>query len=110
MVPTMNIRMMTKMLRARSAPVRPTKTAERVTGNDAKRSSNPLFRSVASPTPAASDPNTTVCTKMPGIRKSTYGMLGGRASATTPPNTYRNINTKMIGWIVENTRSCGTRL
>ena len=26
-----------------------------------------------------------------------------------PPKTKRNISTKMIGWIVEKTSSCGTR-
>src|SRR5216683_4241493 len=27
-----------------------------------------------------------------------------------PPNTYRKSSTKMIGWIVENTRTCGVRV
>ena len=27
-----------------------------------------------------------------------------------PPKTYRNITTKMTGWIVANTSSCGLRL
>ncbi len=26
-----------------------------------------------------------------------------------PPNTYRNSNTKITGWIVEKTSSCGVR-
>jgi len=27
-----------------------------------------------------------------------------------PPKTYRNSSTNMIGWMVEKTRSCGTRV
>ena len=68
MKPTISIRTTTKQLRTESANVRPVSTADRAIGNDRKRSSNPLFTSVASPMAAAMDPNTTVCTKMPGIR------------------------------------------
>ena len=104
--PTTIIRNTTKTLRIRSATVRPTRTAGVHIGNAWNRSISPLFRSVARPIAVASEPNTTTCRKIPGIRKSTYGM---RPVLIDPPKTNRNINTKMIGWIVENTSSCGTR-
>src|SRR5438093_2125172 len=109
-VPTTSIKITTNALRTRSAPVRPTRTADRVVGSDTKRSRSPLLRSVASPIAAARAPKVTVCTQIPGIRKSTYGYPGGSDRWTAPPKTYVNISTKMIGWIVENTRSWGTRL
>jgi hypothetical protein len=58
----------TKKLRTRSAPVRPTSTADRAIGKDRNRSIKPLFRSSARPTPVVSAPNTIVCTKTPGMR------------------------------------------
>ena len=66
--PTIIISVTTKTLRVRSANVRPVSTAERPIGRDRNRSSSPLFRSVARPIAVAIEPNTTVCTKMPGIR------------------------------------------
>ena len=48
--------------------MRPTSTAERAIGSERNRSMSPFWRSSASPTPVVSEPNTTVCTKMPGIR------------------------------------------
>ena len=41
--------------------------------------------SVARPIAVAIEPNTTVCTKIPGIRKSTYGTP--RTEPIAPPNT-----------------------
>src|SRR5207247_121439 len=84
------------------------RTADRAMGSDRNRSSSPLLRSAARPMAAASEPNTTVCTKMPGIRKSTYDTRPG--TLTAPPNTYRHSSTNITGWIVENTSSWGTRL
>ena len=66
--PTIIISITTKTLRVRSANVRPVNTAERPIGRERKRSSNPLFRSVARPMAVAIEPNTTTCTKIPGIR------------------------------------------
>ena len=71
MKPTTHIRITTKKLRTKSAKVRPTSTAERAIGSDRNRSTRPLLRSSASPTPVVSAPNTIVCTKIPGIRKFT---------------------------------------
>src|SRR5215207_3944477 len=87
MKPTTHIRMTTKKFRTRSASVRPTSTAERAIGSDRNRSMSPLLRSSASPTPVVSEPNTIVCTKMPGIRKFTYVCPGGRLPWIAPPNT-----------------------
>ena len=42
-------------------------------GREWNRSINPLFTSVDRPIAVAIAPNTTVCVKIPGIRKSTYG-------------------------------------
>jgi hypothetical protein len=50
--PTTAISAATKTLRARSAVVRPARTAERAMGSDRNRSSRPLLRSVARPTAA----------------------------------------------------------
>ena len=61
----------TKTLRTRSALVRPASTAERAMGRARKRSIRPLWRSSASPTLVLTDPNMTVCTKIPGIMYST---------------------------------------
>lgn len=51
--------------------VRPTSTAERAIGSERKRSIRPVCMSVASPIAVFIEPKTAVCTKMPGIRKST---------------------------------------
>jgi hypothetical protein len=64
----MHIRIITKKLRMRSAVVRPVSTAERAIGSDLKRSMIPSWRSPASPTAVVRAPNTTVCTKIPGMR------------------------------------------
>ena len=56
------------MLRTRSASVRPVSTAERAIGSERKRSMSPFCKSSASPTPVVRAPNTTVCTKIPGMR------------------------------------------
>ena len=72
--PTTIIRATTNTFRARSAVVRPVSTAARDIGRARNRSISPLFMSVARPMAVASEPNTTVCTKIPAIRKSTYGM------------------------------------
>src|SRR5215203_878894 len=69
--PTTHIRITTKKLRTRSARVRPTSTAERAIGSERNRSMRPLLKSSARPTPVVSEPNTMVCTKIPGIRKFT---------------------------------------
>ena len=66
--PTTIMRITTKTLRNRSASVRPTRTAGVHIGSAWKRSIKPLFRSVARPIAVASEPNTTTCRKMPGIR------------------------------------------
>ena len=66
--PTAIIRATTKTLRTVSASVRPDSTADRAIGSAWNRSMRPLFMSVASPIAVAIAPNTTVCTKMPGIR------------------------------------------
>ena len=69
--PTAAISAATKMLRARSATVRPESTADRAIGSDRNRSNSPLLRSVARPTAVPIAPNTVVWTKIPGIKKST---------------------------------------
>ena len=97
------MRITTNTLRTRSASVRPTSTADRAMGSERNRSSIPDFRSAAKPTAVAIAPNTTVCTKMPGIRKSTYGTPAS-VGLTAPPNTYRQSSTKITGWIVEKMR------
>ena len=66
--PTTIMRITTKKFRIRSASVRPTRTAGVHIGNAWKRSIRPLFRSVARPIAVASEPNTTTCRKIPGIR------------------------------------------
>ena len=66
--PTTHIRIITKKLRARSAVVRPVNTADRAIGSDLNRSMTPRCKSPASPTAVVSAPNTTVCTKIPGMR------------------------------------------
>ena len=74
------------MLRTLSPRVRPASTAERAMGRERNRSIMPLERSSASPTPVWVEPNTTVCTKMPGIRKSMYFTPVG-SPLMAPPNT-----------------------
>ncbi len=54
-----------------SAAVRPASTAERAIGSERNRSMMPFCRSSARPTPVCVDAKIAVCTKMPGIRKST---------------------------------------
>ena len=66
----------------------------------------PPCRSVAIPIAVVTDPNATVWMKMPGIRKFTYDSPG---TVIAPPNTKRNINTKMIGWMLLNTSTSGVR-
>ena len=53
-----------------SAAVRPTSTAERAMGSDRSRSTMPLVMSSARPIPVCMAPKATVCTKIPGMRKS----------------------------------------
>jgi len=67
-VPTPIIRPTTKMLRTKSATVRPAKTAERAMGSDLNRSMMPLLMSWDRPTAVDVAPNTTVWTMMPGMR------------------------------------------
>ena len=62
------ITMTTKTLRMRSAVVRPGRTAPRDIGSARNRSIRPFCRSSASPMLVLTEPNATVCTKMPGIR------------------------------------------
>ena len=69
--PTPVMSVITHILRVKSARARPPSTAERDIGKERKRSSSPLRRSSESPTAVFTHPNTTVCTKMPGIKKST---------------------------------------
>ena len=66
--PTTVITTMTKMLRMRSAVVRPSRTAPRDIGRARNRSMSPFCRSSARPMLVLTAPNATVCTKMPGIR------------------------------------------
>ena len=66
--PTTIISTTTNALRHRSAVVRPVSTAPRAIGRAWNRSISPDFMSVASPIAAAIEPNTAVCTKIPGIR------------------------------------------
>jgi hypothetical protein len=66
--PTAVMRATTNTLRARSAVVRPARTAERAMGRARKRSINPLCRSSERPTAVLTAPKLTVCTKMPGMR------------------------------------------
>jgi hypothetical protein len=105
--PTANISATTNTFRTRSASVRPARTAERAMGSDRNRSINPWLRSVASPIAVFSAPNVTVCTKIPGIRKSTYGTPG---TWIAPPKTYRNSRTNSTGWMIEKTSRSGTRM
>ena len=83
--PTPAMSAVTKTLRAEVGDVRPASTAERAMGSERKRSSRPLCTSAARPTAVLVAPNTAVCTKMPGMRKSTYGTPPGTWMA--PPNT-----------------------
>ena len=54
-----------------SDAVRPASTAERAIGSERKRSIRPFFRSSLSPTAVSAPPKQIVCTRIPGIRKST---------------------------------------
>jgi hypothetical protein len=54
-----------------SENVRPASTAERAIGSERKRSIRPFLRSSVSPTAVSAPPKQIVCTRMPGIRKST---------------------------------------
>lgn len=69
--PTPVIIATTKTLRTRSAVVRPTSTADLAIGSDRNRSIRPVCMSVARPIAVFMAPKTAVCTKIPGIRKST---------------------------------------
>ena len=69
-VPTRTMRTTTARLRTVSEMVRPASTAERAMGRERKRSMIPLVMSSARPTPVWVEPNTTVWTTIPGIRKS----------------------------------------
>src|SRR4029450_13437916 len=69
---------------ALSANVRPDRPAARAMGSERNRSTRPFFRSSASPTPVWVAAKMAVWTKIPGIRKSTYGNPGGRARLTAP--------------------------
>jgi hypothetical protein len=60
-----------KMLRLRSATVRPARTAERAIGRLRKRSMIPLFRSCARPIEVVKPPISTASTKIAGTTKST---------------------------------------
>ena len=51
--------------------VRPVNTADRAIGSDLNRSITPLLQVVGEADPVVSAPNTTVCTKIPGMRKFT---------------------------------------
>ena len=98
--------MTTHTLRTGSAAVRPASTADRAIGSERKRSITPPCRSVAIPIAVVTDPNATVWMKMPGIRKFTYDSPG---TLIAPPNTKRNISTKMTGWMLLNTSTSGVR-
>src|SRR5918996_3823397 len=105
--PTAIISRTTKRLRTTSAHVRPASTADLAIGNERKRSTRPLARSSDRPMAVFIAPKATVWTKIPGIRKSTYSI---GPTFTAPPKTYRNVSTKISGWIVENTMTAGTRV
>src|SRR5580765_7009111 len=105
--PTATIINTTPVLRTRSDRQRPASTAERAIGNDLNRSMRPLCRSSLRPTPVFIAPNATVWMNTPGMRKSTYGMPPG--GWVEPPNTYRNVRMKMIGWIGRNMFPRGAR-
>src|SRR4051794_25303209 len=109
MKPTIDMSTITNALRTKSASVRPTSTALRAIGNERNRLMRPFWRSSARPTPVLRAPNTIVWMKTPGIRKSTYGTPPGTLLPMAPPNTYTNMTTKMIGWMVANTTSSGVR-
>ena len=68
MKPTTVTMITVRMLRHRSAVVRPARTADRAMGSARNRSMSPFWRSSASPMLVCTDPKATVCTKMPGIR------------------------------------------
>ena len=68
MKPTASIRAQTNTLRARSARVRPTSTAERAIGRERSRSMKPRRRSSARPTAVLMAPKATTWAKIPGIR------------------------------------------
>jgi isocitrate dehydrogenase (NAD+) len=70
-MPTPVMSSTTKRFRTESEMVRPASTADRAMGSDRNRSIIPPARSSASPIPVWVEPNTVVCTKIPGIRKST---------------------------------------
>ena len=44
-----------------------------------------------------------------GHEEVDVGTVADRVVRIAPPNTYRNISTKMIGWIVANMSSSGLR-
>jgi hypothetical protein len=50
--------------------LRPTSTADRGTGSDLKRSTNPFCRSLVRPMATMAEENTMVCTMIPGSRNS----------------------------------------
>ena len=66
--PTSEMMTITTTLRHRSAVVRPASTADRAMGSDRNRSMSPFCRSSASPMLVLTEPNITVCTKMPAMR------------------------------------------
>ena len=69
--PTPVISTTTRMLRRVSARMRPASTANRVIGSDRNLSTMLRDRSSARPMPVWVEPKAIVCTKIPGIRKST---------------------------------------
>ena len=66
--PTPEISMITRILRIRSAVVRPVRTPDRAMGSERNRSRTPLCTSVAMLMPVVIAPKVTVWAKMPGIR------------------------------------------
>ncbi len=57
---------------ARSATVRPIRTAERAIGRDRNRSTRPLPRSSATPTAVVAAPITIIWVKIPAMMNSRY--------------------------------------
>ena len=82
--PTASMMATVNRLRARSAMVRPVRTADDDIGSDRKRSIRPRCMSWASPMAVVTPPKATVCTKIPGIRKLTYWPPG---TWIAPPKT-----------------------
>src|SRR5205085_9326756 len=70
-MPTPTINNVVNNVRTMSASTRPANTAERAIGSERNRSMMPFEMSSASPNAVPAPEKSDVCTRMPGIKKST---------------------------------------